>query len=34
VQLAINGLANKICGRDIVAPVKEKARGWALFSRR
>ncbi len=34
VQLAINGLANKLCGREVIAPVKEKSRGWGLFARR
>jgi pilus assembly protein CpaE len=34
VQLAIAGLVTKLCGREPAAPVKEKSRGWALFSRR
>ena len=34
VQLAINGLVNKLCGKEVMAPVKEKSRGWGLFARR
>jgi pilus assembly protein CpaE len=35
VQMSIIGLVNKICGHEVLAGQKEKARGWAgLFSRR
>jgi pilus assembly protein CpaE len=34
VQLAIGGLVNSLCGKEVAAPVKEKSKGWALFSRR
>ena len=32
LQQSMNGLVNKICGREVIAVAKEKARGW--FSRR
>ena len=31
LQHSFNGLVNKICGREVIATPKEKARGW--FSR-
>ena len=34
VQLAINAMANRLTGKEPAAPVKEKSRGWGLFSRR
>ncbi len=34
VQLAISALVNNLCGKEVAAPVKEKSRGWTLFSRR
>jgi pilus assembly protein CpaE len=34
VQLAMAGLAAKLSGKELAVPVKEKSRGWALFSRR
>jgi pilus assembly protein CpaE len=33
-QLAFSGLVNKLCGKEVAPPAKEKSRGWALFSRR
>jgi pilus assembly protein CpaE len=33
-QVAIAGLAQALTGKDAASPVKEKSRGWGLFSRK
>ena len=34
VQQAIVGLAHALTGKELAAPVREKSRGWGLFSRK